>query len=95
MTSELQNSSNTEVRESEIELKWKIRLFWILLCIQLASAVVILSLPTGLPHHRVLGFLILMGAVGLLLNLNELRKRRIERQSEVQHLEGDGGRQRT
>ena len=95
MTSGIQHSSDTEVRESDIELKWKIYFWWIVLCGQLFVAVVLLSLPGGIPYRRELGFANLGIAVLMLAVINKLRKRRIEAQSEVEGLEGDGGRQRT
>jgi Flp pilus assembly protein TadB len=95
MTSGSQDPRQTEVRESDIELKWKIRFFWIVFCGDLAVAVLVLSLRSGLPHRRTLGFLNLGVAVLVLAVINKLRKRRIEIQSEVEGLEGDGGRQRT
>ena len=95
MAPAIQSPKDIRVRESDVELKWKIRLFWILVSGFLATAVVLFSLPSRVPNHLEFGFAYLGLAVLMLAVTNKLRKRRIEQQSEVQELEGDGGRQRT
>jgi hypothetical protein len=93
MAADSQNPRNTEVRESDIQLKYKVYLFWIVLCVQVAGAVIMLF--TRGPYHFAVGVFGLGVAVVMLGVVTELQKRRIEMQSEVQGLEGDGGRQRT